>query len=298
MAPESDTSLISSLGELWNFDSTNNFWEDVTGQTSLVDDSLFSNYTENVISSRPMSKEGYRNQNTSQNTIPRLIAGDSLLLITCLEINEGDQRALDHYQHWYIRKRVVKAPEWSTYGCILRIASQKPIILHLLIAVSALEMSHLDSTPSEQMQVSASHFRSGTDMLVKGIDSSNQYGASDILLALFLIYNHMTGRERIDPYAVDRLSATALRHVTRVMPTRKPRTSASVDGSSPASDPDHSLLCRIIILLCWNDAVSAFQGFGGHVAGLLCTRPDEIRYVFAQQVNTLAAFWGAQYPAQ
>ncbi|KAF3022431.1 hypothetical protein E8E14_007262 [Neopestalotiopsis sp. 37M] len=298
LTPGSDTSLVSSLGEIWNFDFTSNFLEDVTGQESIINDSLFSNRTDDVNRSRPGSKGNYSYQTISQGTIPRLITGDSLLLNTCLEINEGDQRALDHYQHWYIRRRVVKAPEWSTYGCILRVASQKPIILHLLIAVSALEMSHLDSIPSEQMQVSKNHFRSGADMLVKGIDSSNRYGPADILLALFLIYNHMTGRERIDPYAIDRLSATALAHIAHVMPTRDSSTFTSVDSVSPVADPDHSLVCRIIILLCWNDAVAAFQGFGGHVAGLLCTRPDEIRYVFAQQVNTLATFWGNQYPAQ
>ncbi|KAL3457757.1 hypothetical protein BJX64DRAFT_280354 [Aspergillus heterothallicus] len=223
-------------------------------------------------------------------------------------ILSGDEyQVLSHYQETFISDRVLKTPRWSMFSCILRSIYHVPMAMHLLIAISSMDLNQRSPHPVVSLSVTRRHFRKGSEMLIQrmNLDHSEQDHFSTLAAWLFL-YLCMTHRDILNKKAVDKLSIAISNYSQRYRIDHlcaaamngdvQEQSLVSACEDSPYRSTEPGLMGRLLLLLASEDIRMGFEECGGHFAKYLLSSEDIYWRIYSQQRYILERFWGQSYP--
>ncbi|KAH8645734.1 hypothetical protein BX600DRAFT_163186 [Xylariales sp. PMI_506] len=226
-------------------------------------------------------------------------------LPSLVALTQVDYQALD-----YLQKELVgfgsKSPPWSTHAILMRFGSERPMVLHLLLAASMTELGcqrqSLKGLPGDAEK----HYQLGRDLLLDMIASKEQPDHVAVMSSLWCLYlcqRRDYGRQTVSHRDISNMMRGYIqKHRLDRMLTLSVSTSDTAPQSSDTIRPEHhSLLARLTIWFFWTDVQSCFQGSGGSIARLLLqsSRPSLSRGIldiFEQSRGALELNWGSKYP--
>jgi hypothetical protein len=221
---------------------------------------------------------------------------DSLVL-------SGDEyQALSHYQDTFISDRVLKTPRWSMFGCIFHSIAHVPMAMHLLIAISSMDLNQRSPEPAISLSVTRAHFRKGSEMLIQRMNFESEPDHFSTLSSWLFLYLCMTHRDILNKKAIDRLSMAIANYVRRYDLDRLSAGITSKEQALASTWPDQyrpakpGLIGRLLLFLASEDIRMGFEQCGGHLANRLFGNEDIYWRLYSQQRYILERYWGQDYP--
>lgn len=225
-----------------------------------------------------------------------------IVLDESLILSGGEYQALSHYQNTFISARILRTPRWSMLGCIFQAVSNVPMAMHLLIAISSMDLNQRSPRPVISVSVNRTHFRKGSEMLVQLMSLANEPHHFSTLSSWFFLYLYMTHRDVLDKKAVDQLSIAILNYIKRYnldsmsAGTTLGEKSLVSAWQDPCLSTEPGLVGRLLLFLASEDIRVGFEECGGHLAKYLLGRDDLYWRIFSQQRYILERHWGQSYP--
>lgn len=230
--------------------------------------------------------------------------GHCIAFSSNFEFTRNEHRALHHYQHIFSKGQTTKKnTPWTTLGAILSLGSSVPMVMHLLIAASLLDIAACYEYDPQISYVAQQHFRAGAQLLTKSMTEGIEPDHASILAAFYFIHCYMTKHKEIDVPALCQLSKAVLKHIERYdldlycAGTLLPQQAASRSPGVPAlSKNNRSFLARMVIWLFYKDVIGCSMGYGGAFASYMTAHGDRMKDIYQMSTTALESFWGNEYP--
>lgn len=186
---------------------------------------------------------------------------------------------------------------------MLRHGSQTPMIMHLLIAASLMNLAACQDYDQNICSAAREHSRAGFYLLKDAMDSGMEADHMDILTAFFFFYKYTEKQKYTDPRSITELSQALCNHVklndlvalcTDFQPSSP--SSKIVATRSAITRCKREYLARMIIWLFYEDAGAGVKGYGGALARYLCAEPERSGEIYQQSTTSLESAWGSDYP--
>ncbi|KAJ5921221.1 hypothetical protein N7466_009547 [Penicillium verhagenii] len=219
-----------------------------------------------------------------------------------LVLSGDEYLALSHYQERFISDRLLKTPRWSMLGCVFQSISHIPMPMHFLIAISSMDLNRRSPRPAINVGVTRTHFRKGSEMLIKVMNHDKEPHHFSTLSSLFFLYLCMSHRDILDRKAVDQLSLAVLNYIQRYnldklsAGIKVPEDSFTSAWLDTCRSTEPGLIGRLLLFLVSEDSKMGFEGCGGHFANHLFGSDNLYWQIFLQQRYILERHWGQVYP--
>jgi hypothetical protein len=227
----------------------------------------------------------------------------NIVLSPSFEVTSKENQALHHYKTYLAKKGVTKNVLWSSHMVMLCYGSQTPMVMHLLIAVSLIDLAVLQHDDEAKCFAAQQHFRAGAYLLIETMNSGAELDHVLVLTAFFFLYKFMENKKDIDATAMTQLSKTVRDHITKYnldMVSAKPLPShlASTEIAVTVILPrdKREFLAKLIVLLFYQDVKAALQGCGGSLANHLHSDPEQTSEIYQHSTTSLESSWGTEYP--
>jgi hypothetical protein len=227
----------------------------------------------------------------------------NIVLLSSFSQTGKEGQALHHYRTYFPTVTVTKNVSWSTHMVMLRHGSQNPMIMHLLIAASLMNLAACQDYDDNICSAAREHSRAGFHLLKDAMDSGTEADHMDILTAFFFFYKYTEKQKHTDPRSVTELSQALCNHVklnglvalcTDFQPSSP--SSKVVATQSVITRCKREYLARMIIWLFYEDASVGVKGYGGILARYLCAEPERSSEIYQQSTTSLESAWGSDYP--
>ncbi|KAL4864813.1 hypothetical protein BDV12DRAFT_205514 [Aspergillus spectabilis] len=226
-----------------------------------------------------------------------------IVLDDSLVLNGDEYQALSHYQDTFISDRVLKTPRWSMFGCIFQSVSHIPMAMHLLIAISLMDLNQRSPRPAISVSVARTHFRKGSEMLMQLMNLDSEPHHFSTLSSWFFLYLCVTHCDILNKGAVDKLSKTISNYIQRYnldslsagIKSEEEKFLASA-WQDPCLSTEPGLIGRLLLFLASEDIRIGFEECGGHLTKHLFSSQGLYWRIFSQQRYILERYWGQSYP--
>ncbi|KAF7950097.1 hypothetical protein EAE96_007396 [Botrytis aclada] len=171
------------------------------------------------------------------------------------------------------------------------------MLLHLILAVSLHDMPSDPESVSRLRQIGHKHYEKGTEQLMQALQCENSADHLAILASFYCIYMYMSRSNGTIISKLDRLSLTAIDHLTKhnlIVPKHGP--SPPTDQNLTKIRAERSLTARVIMWLLKTDAQGSFLGCKPNLANHFQAHPDQLLATQAESRLALQLNWGAEYP--
>ncbi|TGO15829.1 hypothetical protein BTUL_0035g00330 [Botrytis tulipae] len=214
-----------------------------------------------------------------------------------MSLNNDEELALTHYRTAYSLSQTTRDPHWSTPTLLLIHAlKHSEMLLHLILAVSLHDMPSNPDSVSRLRQTGHKHYEKGTEQLMQALQCENPADHLAILAAFYCIHMYMSRSNGTIISKLDRLSLTAIEHLTKHNLIVTHAQSSLAKQSSTKSGAERSLIARIIMWLLKMDAQGSFLGCKPNLANHFQAHPDQLLAIQAESRLALQLNWGAEYP--
>ena len=227
----------------------------------------------------------------------------NIALSPSFEITATEDGALYHYGAGFALSTVTKNIKWSTHMVMLRHGSQTPMVMHLLMAASLMDLAAFKQYDEQTCCAAQRHFRAGAYLLVETMGSGDELDHVKILTAIFFLYKYMSRQKVVDLNAITQLSNTLCDHIKKynldtvcARPLPFPSTSMEVSLVFALPRDKRECLARLMVWLFYEDIMSAVKGSGGIMARHLRQYPEQTSELYQCSTTTLESFWGEDYP--
>ncbi|KAM0133529.1 hypothetical protein ACHAO1_006186 [Botrytis cinerea] len=251
----------------------------------------------------PQSLNAYAGTNCSPLSfeplvIAKILSTQERSLENGMCLNNDEELALTHYRTAFSLSQTTRDPQWSTPTLLLIHAlKHSEMLLHLILAVSLHDMPSNPDNVSRLRQNGHRHYEKGTEQLMQALQFESPADHLAILASFYCIYMYMSRSNGTIISKLDRLSLTAIDHLTKhnlIVPIYG--QSPSTNQNSTKNGAERSLIARIIMWLLKMDAQGSFLGCKPNLANHFQTHPDQLLAVKAESRLALQLNWGTEYP--
>ena len=214
-----------------------------------------------------------------------------------------EDQALHYYRTHFPTIMTTKNVLWSTHMVMLRHGSQTPMVVHLLIATSLINLGAAQHYDDALCHAAQEHSRAGFHLLRRAMDSGSEPDHTSILTAFFFLYQYMAKQKLTDARGVTELSRALCNYIkTNGLDTlcanfQPPSVSGKqVTIRSPISRCTRECLARLVVWLFYEDVAASVRGYGGSLAHHLCAEPEQTSEIYQQSTTSLESAWGSDYP--
>ncbi|TQV90630.1 hypothetical protein IF1G_10782 [Cordyceps javanica] len=216
---------------------------------------------------------------------------------------EGD--ALQYYTSLYPAMTISKSVHWSSYMIMLRHSSQEPMVMHLLIAASLMDLATSQNNNTEFCVAAQTHAKSGLLLLKEAMKPDTSPDPVSVIIASFFLYRYMGVAHELDPLHMTEWSESVFNYIKRNC-LDSLCTGATLTAAEPLASPKraavaitHSKKAHMARLMVWTfyeDIFANIQGYGGSLARHLCEKSERAREVYQYSGAELESSWGEDYP--
>lgn len=118
-----------------------------------------------------------------------------------MELSKNDRTALDHYQKAFSIYRTTKVPRWSTHRLLLDLASDNPMIMHFILAVSINDVCYRQG--NESSEGAKTHFRMAIQDLLPMIRDDSEQDYKLMMAAFLFLYLYIPKQKILPPETVN-----------------------------------------------------------------------------------------------
>jgi hypothetical protein len=229
---------------------------------------------------------------------------DCVALAPSFKFTQNESRGLHHFQISLVTPRTTKrnAP-WSTLGAVLSLGSQVPMVMHIIIATSLMDLAMCYDYDPKICFKAQTHFKTGAQLLINAMNHGSEPNHVTVLACFYFIHIYMQRRKEMDASAIKQVSRAIVQHIKRYdldlccAGTLSPQQQQiRCPGAAGLSPREIELMARIMMLLYYEDVIGCSKGFGGALADHLTARKERMKDIQQISVSSLESFWGAQYP--
>ncbi|TGO90574.1 hypothetical protein BPOR_0059g00170 [Botrytis porri] len=215
-----------------------------------------------------------------------------------MSLNNDEELALTHYRTAFSQSQTTRDPQWSTPTLLLLHAPKhSEMLLHLILAVSLHDMPSNPDNVSRPRQLGHKHYEKSTEQLMQALQCENPADNLAVLASFYCIHMYMSRSSGTIISKLDRLSLTAIDHLTKhnlIVSTYG--QSSLTDQKSTKSDAERSLIACVIMWLLKIDAQGSFLGCKPNLANHFPAHPEQLSAIQAESRLALQLNWGTEYP--
>lgn len=249
-----------------------------------------------------------------------------------MELGSEEIEAIQYFRESFSPLYIMKKPQYSAFAIMLRLATNDPLVLHMILAIGGCGIDYrhqwherqycgsAEDSPSKYRTLGLKHYSKALRELhtILGDSETAESANLDSLtsgLVLMIMYEQLHGDTRCEGLA-SHLNGAALifkHHYADVLQrARDTSQSAPLMKAAQTGSPRHlSQFCaRLITRICGMDATAASFGLGGQVTRVLCrTLPESddknrlpgpikrLSSLHAYSGSLYRLVWGDDYPA-
>lgn len=215
----------------------------------------------------------------------------------------AETQALHYYKTHFPTIMVTKNVRWSTHMVMLRHGSQTPMVMHLLIAASLMNLGASQHYDADICSAARGHSRAGVYLLIEAMNSSAEPDYLNVLTAFFFLYKYMAEQKNTNADAMIQFSHAVCEYVKRYnLDTLCTKSLLSCISSTEVTArvclprDKQECLARLIVWIFYEDVAASIRGLGGLLASHLCAEPEQTNEIYQCSTTNLESAWGPDYP--
>ena len=227
----------------------------------------------------------------------------NIALSPSFEVSAKEKQALHHYREYLSTYTSTKNIQWSSHMVMLCYASHTPMLMHLLLAASLMDLTVYQRYDKTTYFAAQQHFRAGASLLIGTINSHREPDHVSVLMAFFFLYEFRTKQKYVDVNATTQLSNNVCDYIKRynldtlaVRSTPFSSTRLGVVAPTVLPRDKRECLARLIVWLFYEDVGCVTQGYGGSLASHLRRTSKQTDEIYQQSTTMLESTWGSEYP--
>ncbi|KFY26352.1 hypothetical protein V493_04139 [Pseudogymnoascus sp. VKM F-4281 (FW-2241)] len=210
-------------------------------------------------------------------------------------------QALQYYRTHFPTLAVTKNVLWSTHMVILRHGSQNPMVMHLLLAASLMNLGASQYYDANICSAAQKHSKAGVHMLIDSMNSTAEPDHIDILAACFFLYKYMVEQKIINLHAMTELSRAVCDYIKRhdldkLCAKSLASSISSIEVTACLRRDKQECLARLLVWIFYEDVAAGVRGSGGFLASHLLAEPEQTREIYQHSTTILESAWGGEYP--
>lgn len=214
-----------------------------------------------------------------------------------------ERQGLHYYKTHFQTIMVTKNVRWSTHMVMLHHGSQSPMVMHLLIAASLMNLGASRYYDANICSAAREHSRAGVYLLIEAMNSNAEPDYMSVLTAFFFLYKYMAEQKNTNPDAMAQFSQTVFEYFKKYnlnalcAKTLVARISSTEATATFLLPPDkREYLARLIVWIFYEDVFASIRGYGGLLASHLCAQPEQTYEIYQRSTTVLESAWGLDYP--
>ncbi|OBT70780.1 hypothetical protein VF21_10265 [Pseudogymnoascus sp. 05NY08] len=215
----------------------------------------------------------------------------------------AETQALHYYKTHFPTIMVTKNLRWSTHMVMLRHGSQTPMVMHLLIAASLMNLGASQHYDADICSAAREHSRAGVYLLIEAMNSSAEPDYLNVLTAFFFLYKYMAEQKNTNPDAMIQFSQAVCEYVKKynldalcAKSVLSCVSSTEVTARVCLPRDKQECLARLIVWIFYEDVAAGVRGLGGLLASHLCAEPEQTNEIYQCSTTNLESAWGPDYP--
>jgi hypothetical protein len=224
----------------------------------------------------------------------------NIVLLPSFAQSTKESQALHYYKERFSSFLTTKTFRWSTHMVMLRHGSQTPMIMHLLIAASLMNMGANQHDGANIFPAAREHYKAGVRLLMEAMNSSAEPDHTSMLTAFFFLYKYMTEQKNTTPDAMTQFSQAVRDYFKKynlATVCSKPLLSCMTSTQTTVITRDkQECLARLIVWIFYEDVIASVGGYGGLLASHLSAEPEQTNEIYQCSTTILESFWGSDYP--
>ncbi|EXJ96295.1 hypothetical protein A1O1_01421 [Capronia coronata CBS 617.96] len=224
----------------------------------------------------------------------------------CVErLNSVECRALDYYRSRFSPSRSLKPFASSSYALFLRLAREKKVILHLILALSMQDLLHVDPNDSGNVRLTRLYLERGMQTLREYLGQDGRDHVT-VLTAFWLLTLFMLNGKAFPAVTERTWLNSALTEYVRENNLHR-AWSATIGPGGRGNEvvrhrpgkieaPTHSLLAKLLTMLVFGHVHLNFRTYIGHFAELFFDDTEVLHDLTQVSQNYLQLNHGHSYP--
>lgn len=228
------------------------------------------------------------------------VSAQNIVLLPSFTQSAKESQALHYYKERFSATLTTKNFRWSTHMVMLRHGSQTPMIMHLLIAASLMNMGANQHDGAHIFSAAREHYRAGVRVLMETLNSRAAPDHMSMLIAFFFLYKYLAEQKNTTPDAMTQFSQAVRDYFKKynlATLCSKPLLSCIPSTEATIITKDkQECLARLIVWIFYEDVTASVGGYGGLLASHLCAEPEQTNEIYQCSTTILESFWGSDYP--